>query len=84
MKKAVRCLLVLAMAVLLLSSCCSYYRVTAPGSENIYYTEKIDQMKSGAIKFKDSKTGSEVILQSSEVKEIDSKEFKEGIKTSEK
>ena len=70
------CVLFLAMV----AGCASYYRVTDPASKSIYYTEDIDQMKHGAVKFKDAKTGSEVTLQSSEVKEIDSKEFEEGTK----
>jgi hypothetical protein len=37
-------------------------------------------MKSGAVKFKDAKTGGEITLQSSEIKEIDSKEFEAGTK----
>ena len=71
MKKLVTCLLCAAF----LMGCGSYYRVTDPVSKNFYYTKDIDQLKSGAIKFKDARTGSEVTLQSSEVKEIDSKEF---------
>jgi hypothetical protein len=58
--------------------------VADPASKNIYYTESIEQMGSGAIKFKDARTGSEVILQSSEVKEIESKEFQEATKPQEK
>ena len=74
MKKLVACL----VCVLFLAGCASYYKVTDPASKSIYYTNDIDQMKNGAVKFKDAKTGSNITLQSSEVKEIDSKEFKEG------
>ena len=76
MKKLALCLI----CAVFLVGCGSYYKVTDPASKSVYYTEDIDQMKSGAIKFKDAKTGSDVLLQSSEVKEIDSKEFKEGTK----
>jgi uncharacterized protein YceK len=76
MKRLVACLI----CVVFLVGCGSYYKVTDPASKSIYYTEDIDQMKSGAVKFKDAKTGGEITLQSSEVKEIDSKEFEEGIK----
>jgi hypothetical protein len=68
---------VLAMVV----GCGSYYRVTDPASKNIYYTDEIDQIKGGAVKFRDAKTGSDVTLQSSEVKEIKSEEFEEVTKT---
>ncbi len=80
MKKLVACLI----CVVFLAGCGSYYKVTDPASKNIYYTEDIDQMKSGAVKFKDAKTGGEITLQSSEVKEIDSKEFQDATKPVEK
>jgi uncharacterized protein YceK len=76
MKRLAACLI----CVVFLVGCGSYYKVTDPASKNIYYTEAIEQMKSGAVKFKDAKTGGEITLQSSEVKEIDSKEFQEGTK----
>ena len=76
--KKVCVVIVIAMAVSFLAGCGSYYKVTDPASKSIYYTNDIDQMKNGAVKFKDAKTGSNITLQSSEVKEIDSKEFKEG------
>jgi hypothetical protein len=77
MKKLVACF----MCVLILAGCASYYKVTDPVSKSTYYTKDIDQMKHGAVKFKDAKTGSDVTLQSSEVKEIDSKEFEEVTKS---
>jgi uncharacterized protein YceK len=80
MKRLVACLI----CVVFLVGCGSYYKVTDPASKSIYYTEDIDQMKSGAVKFKDAKTGGEITLQSSEVKEIDSKEFQDATKPVEK
>jgi uncharacterized protein YceK len=77
-------LAVFLICVAFLAGCGSYYKVTDPASKNIYYTEDIEQMKSGAVKFKDAKTGGEITLQSSEVKEIDSKEFQEATKPAEK
>jgi uncharacterized protein YceK len=77
-------LAVFLISVAFLAGCGSYYKVTDPASKNIYYTEDIEQMKSGAVKFKDAKTGGEITLQSSEVKEIDSKEFQEATKPAEK
>jgi hypothetical protein len=76
MKKLVACV----VCVVFLGGCASYYKITDPASKSIYYAEDVDQMKSGAVRFKDAKTGGEITLQSSEVKAIDSKEFKEGIK----
>jgi len=77
MKKCFACLL----CIMFLAGCGSYYKITDPSSKKIYYTEDIDQMDSGAVKFKDAKTDSQVTLQSSEVKEIDSKEFEESTKS---
>jgi len=72
-KKLVACL----VCVVFLAGCASYYRVTDPASKSIYYTDDVDEMKNGAVTFKDAKTGSKITLQSSEVMEIDEKEFKE-------
>jgi len=76
MRRVLLCL----VCVVFLIGCGSYYKVTDPASKNIYYTEDVDQMKSGAVKFKDVKTGGQVTLHSSEIKEIDSKEFEQAIK----
>lgn len=61
---------------LLVSGCATYYRVSDPQTKNEYYTQKIDTLRSGAVKLKDARTGSVVTLQVSEVKEISSDEYK--------
>jgi expansin (peptidoglycan-binding protein) len=61
-----------------------YYRVNDPGGTKAYYTTDIDETKTGAITFKDQKSGSVVTLQSSEVKEISEDEFKAAVKSEEK
>ncbi|HOD36399.1 MAG TPA: hypothetical protein PLR20_10065 [Syntrophales bacterium] len=71
MKRLVMCVI----CVFLLVGCGSYYKVTDPASKNVYYTTDIEETKGGAIKFKDAKSGSDVTLQSSEIKEIGSEEF---------
>lgn len=71
-----RRLILYVVFVMSLVGCGSYYKVTDPATRNVYYTTDIDKMKSGSIKFKDAKSGSEVVLPSSEVIEIDKKEFK--------
>ena len=54
----------------------SYYMVRDPASGTAYYTTDVDKAGgTGAVKFKDEKTGSTVTLQSSEVKEISKDEF---------
>lgn len=58
----------------------SYYQVKDPVSGSMYYTQKITQKKAGNIIFEDSKTGSKVTIQNSEVKKISKKEFKSALK----
>jgi hypothetical protein len=65
--------------VLLVTGCASYYKVKDPQSGNVYFTENVDQLRGGAVKLKDARTGYVVTIQNSEVKEISSKEYKEGI-----
>jgi len=57
----------------------SYYSVRDPASGAQYYTTDVDKTGiTGAIKFKDAKSGSQVTLQSSEVKEISKDEYTKG------
>ena len=56
--------------------CGSYYKVVDPATDKIYYTEKINDIKGGAIKLKDANTGAEVTIQNSEVTEINKEEFR--------
>lgn len=72
------------MAGLLTGCGGNYYRVNDPAGDRQYYTSDIDQTKTGAITFKDEKSGSVVTLQSSEVKEISRDEFKTAVKPEEK
>ena len=72
------------MAGLLAGCGGGYYRVNDPAGTKEYYTSDIDQTKTGAITFKDEKSGSVVTLQSSEVKEISEDEFKAAVKPEEK
>ncbi len=65
--------------VLLVTGCASYYKVTDPQSGKVYYTEDIDNVRGGAVKLKDARTGSMITLQNSEVKEISSDEYKTGL-----
>ena len=63
-----------------LAGCTTYYRVNDPAGTKEYYTTDIDETRTGAITFKDEKSGSEVRLQSSEVKEISEEEFNAAVK----
>jgi len=75
MKKALCGVLVLFF----LAGCGGYLQVIDPASKNIYYTEEVKEVNGGAVKFIDAKTGSQVTLQNSEVKEISGEEFKAAV-----
>lgn len=70
--------------IAVLAGCTTYYQVNDPAGSRKYYTTDIDKTKAGAITFKDEKTGAEVTLQSSEVKEISEEEFNAAVKSCEK
>jgi hypothetical protein len=63
---------------LLVTACGTYYKVKDPATGSIYYTEKVKREKGGAANFKDARSGSEVTIQNSEVKEIGKDEFDAG------
>ena len=68
------------LCLLFLAGCGGYWMVTDPTTKNIYYTEEVEQSKSsGAVKFIDAKTGTQVNLQNSEVKEVTKDEFKAAV-----
>jgi len=58
------------------AGCTSYYIVKDPASGKTYYTTKIEKMKGGAVELKDEKTGAVVTIQNSEIREVDSGEYK--------
>ena len=66
--------------LVLAAGCTHYYMVSDPAGTKAYYTTEIDTIKGGAIKIRDEKTGADVTLQSSEVREISKKEFEAGLK----
>jgi hypothetical protein len=78
---AIGCFVGVLGLVLVVTGCASYYRVTDTQSGNVYYTKKVDTVKGGggAVKLEDTRSGSMVTLQNSEVKEISKKEYKEGL-----
>jgi hypothetical protein len=60
------------------SGCASYYKVTEPGENKVYFTDKIDRKDSGAVTFKDAATQKEITLQGSEVEKITKEQFDTG------
>jgi PBP1b-binding outer membrane lipoprotein LpoB len=78
--KKMKRLMGLMLGLLFLAGCGGYWMVTDPTTKNIYYTEEVEQSKSsGAVKFIDAKTGTQVNLQNSEVKEVTKEEFKAAV-----
>jgi len=75
--------LVVSLCVgLLVIGCASsptFYRVTDLQSGKEYYTEKIDNLTSGAVVVTDTRTDSIITLQNSRVKKISSDEYKAGL-----
>jgi hypothetical protein len=69
-----------AAILVLAAGCTHYYRVSDPAGTRLYYTTDVDRTDAGAIKIKDQKSGAEVTLQSSEVKEISRDEYEAALK----
>ena len=69
-------------ALLLVSGCTSYYRVTDPTTGNTYYTtsKSYDESKDGAASFDDARTGDKVTIQNSHVAKITEQEYDNGKK----
>jgi hypothetical protein len=68
-------------AILVMAAGCThYYKVSDPAGTKMYYTTGIEKTDAGAIRIKDEKTGAEVTLQSSEVKEISQDEYEGALK----
>ncbi|MBL8224139.1 MAG: hypothetical protein JNM50_02315 [Chromatiales bacterium] len=59
-----------------LGACTTYYKVTDPTSQKVYYTTEVDQQKGGSVSLKDASSGAQVTIQNSEVVEISSDEYK--------
>jgi hypothetical protein len=76
----------LVLGLLLLFGCASkgYWMVTDPFTKNVYYTQSVDSLASGAVKFTDGQTGKAITLQNSEVKKMTEEEFKAAMGSLEK
>ena len=76
-------ILVVVLLTFTLAACAHYYKVTDPASGKVYYTEKVKRDGS-AVQFKDSQTGSETTLQSSEVAEVSKQTYQEAVGSTKK
>lgn len=69
----------LALAILLVSlaGCTSYYEVKDPTTGKTYYSSEYDQGRDGQVTLTDEGSGASVTIQNSEIREISKDEFKE-------
>lgn len=57
-----------------------YYLVTDTSSGRVYYTRDVDtKRRTGAVDFKDAKSGAKVTLQSSQVEKITEAQYQQGL-----
>lgn len=75
MKKAI----LVSLLLLVVAGCTSYYKVTDPATDKVYYTNEVKYKGSGAVQLKDAKTGAKVVLPASEVQQIKKDEFTHGV-----
>ena len=66
-----------AVFCLLLAGCTSYYQVKDVDTGATYYTKSLNYRSGGAVRFRDSRTDAEVVLQESEVKKISRERYEE-------
>jgi hypothetical protein len=64
---------------LVLTGCASHYYKVTDQSGTVYYTQELDNLKSGAVKLRDASSGFWVTIHTSEVKEISSQEYQAGL-----
>jgi hypothetical protein len=68
-------LIAVALLAVVASGCTTYYRVKDTTSGRTYYTEEIKR-RNGTVTFRDTKSGAEITLPSSEISEIQEEEYK--------
>ena len=74
-----RFLLIVGLAATgFVSGCASYYKVTDPNNQTVYYTDNLQRQQSGVVVFKDAKTGHDVTLPASQVQKISKEQYDVG------
>jgi hypothetical protein len=68
----------LVLIALGMTGCTTYYQITDPASGRRYYTDDIKRRDDGTVQFKDLKSGAEVTLRSSEIREVSGEDAKKG------
>jgi|SRR4051794_8140400 hypothetical protein len=80
MRKSILRTAVMSVGLAMLSGCTSYYKVTDPSTNRVYYTEHMKEAEGGAVKFKDGGSGEEVTIQNSQTQKIDEQQYQEGLR----
>jgi hypothetical protein len=57
----------------------TYWMVNDLNTNKVYYTQGINNLSGGAVKFTDAQTGNAVSIQNSEVKKMTEQEFKAAV-----
>jgi starvation-inducible outer membrane lipoprotein len=71
--------LVGAMGFVLAGCGTTYYQVTDTNSGKVYYTTKVKKSSSGAVSFKDARSGAEVTVQASEYHTVSETTYNAGV-----
>jgi len=64
------------LAMLSLAACTTYYEVTDPTTNKVYYTTDIDTNKDGSVTLEAEGSGVKVTVQNSEIRELSKEDFK--------
>lgn len=70
--------LMIVLLCLVGAGCTTYYRVTDLNSGKNYYTTAVERERGGTVVFKDSRSGNQVTLPTSEIAEINQEQFEHG------
>ena len=62
--------LIVLSALATLTACTTYYEVTDPTTNKVYYSTEIDRGREGSVTLTDSGSGAEVTIQNSEIREV--------------
>ena len=65
-------------ALATLAACTTYYEVTDPTTDKVYYTTDLD-VDDGVATLTDANSGAQVTIQNSEVKEVSKDTYKENV-----
>ena len=71
--------IIMTLCVLCFCGCSPHFRVTAPSTDNVYYTRDIKKVGGGAIKLEDERSGKTVTLQTSEIEKVPEEAYNQGV-----